>query len=301
MAIAITTPTGNVGRRVTEHLLAAGAELIVLARNPEKLSESVRQRTTVFQGSLTDTAFVLKATQAAEALFWVSSTDFSTPSFDIWYEDLARAAATSVQTHKIPYVVNLSSVGAHLSTGMGPISKLYKVEQHLSAVATNIIHLRPEFFMENYLHQLEALQTHSSVFLPLAAEQRFAMISTQDIAAVAANLLLDRSWSGHAILGLQGPEDLSFNEAAVILSEILGKQIKHIEITSEQFHDTMVSQGASLEVATQYAQMWQGLSHPDFAPAEPRTPETTKSTTFAEFACNVLKPLYSKNLETYVL
>ena len=58
----------------------------------------------------------------------------------------------------------------------------------------------------------------------------------------------------------------------------------------------MICQGASPEVATQYTKMWQGLSHPDFAPAEPRTPETTKSTTFAEFARDALKPLYSKKL-----
>lgn len=291
MAIAITTPTGNVGRRVTEHLLAAGADLILLARNPDKLSESVQQQAKVFQGSLTDTDFVLKATEAAEALFWVSPTDFNTPNFDSWYKNLAGAAATAVQTHKIPHVVNLSSVGAHLSIGMGPISKLHQIEQHLNAVATNIIHLRPEFFMENYFHQLEALQTHASVFMPLAGEQRLAMVATQDIAAVAANLLLNRSWSGHSIMGLQGPQNLSFNEAAVILSEVLAKPITHVQITFEQFYAVMINQGASPEIAAQYTQMWQGLSHPDFTPAEPRTPETTTSTTFAEFARNSLQPL----------
>lgn len=97
---------------------------------------------------------------------------------------------------------------------MGPISGLYEVEQRLNAAAPNIIHLRPGFFMENYLIQLEPIRTANSVLLPISGDRRLAMIATQDIAAVAAELLLQRNWSGHSVLGLHGPTDLSFDEAA---------------------------------------------------------------------------------------
>lgn len=289
MAIAITTPTGNIGQQVTQHLLAAGADLILLARHPEKLSDSVRQQAKIFQGSLTDTAFVVEATQAAEALFWVSPINFNVANTKVWYADLARAVTKAVQTHNIPYVVNLSSVGAHLPTGLGPISQLHSIEQHLNQVATNIIHLRPDFFMENYYYQLEALQ-NASVFFPFSGQQRMAMVATRDIAAVAANLLLNRTWQGHSIIGLHGV-DISFDEAVTILSQVLGQPITHGKITFEQFQDTMLKQGASLDVAIQYTEMWRGLTHPDFTPAEPRTLETTTPTSFAEFANTSLKAL----------
>lgn len=287
MAIAIVTPTGNVGQQVTQLLAAEADLLILLARHPEKLSDAIRQQAKVFQGSLTDTAFVVEATQAAEALFWVSPINFNVANTKVWYADLTRAVTTAVQTHHIPYVVNLSSVGAHLPTGLGPISQLHSIEQNLNQVATNIIHLRPNFFMENYYYQLEALQ-NASVFFPFSSKQRMPMVATRDIAAVAANLLLNRTWQGHSIIGLNGV-DISFEEAATILSQVLGQSIKHVQITFEQFHEAMLKQGASFDVATQYTQMWRGLTAPDFTPVPP-TLETTP-TTFAEFANAALKPL----------
>lgn len=80
MAIAITTPTGNVGRKVTERLLANGADLILLVRDAEKLSDAVRQQAKVFSGSIDDSAFVIEATKGAEALFWVSPNNFNSAS-----------------------------------------------------------------------------------------------------------------------------------------------------------------------------------------------------------------------------
>ncbi len=289
MAIAITTPTGNIGRQVTERLLTNGANLILLVRGVEKLSDSTRQQVEVFQGSIDDPAFVTEATRGAEALFWVSPNNFSSPNVSAWYENLARSAAKAVQTNNIARVVNLSSVGAHLATGLGVISRLHTVEKQLDEVATNIIHLRPDYFMENYFHQLEPLQTQASVFLPLSGEQRFSQIATSDIAQVAADLLFDNSWQGRSVVGLHGSVDISFDEAATVLSEVLGQTITHKQISYEQFHDAMLSQGASSDVATQYTQMWQGLSDPDFKPAQSSS-NKTMSTTFVEFARNSLIP-----------
>lgn len=103
-------------------------------------------------------------------------------------------------------------------------------------------------------------------------------------------MLLDSSWRGHSIVGLHGLVNISFNEAAAILSEVLEKTITHRQITFEQFYDAMLNQGASLDVATQYTQMWRGLSYPDFAPVQ-LSSDKTMPTTFAEFVCNSLLPL----------
>ena len=287
MAIAITTPTGNVGQQVTELLLAKGADLILLVRDASKLSDSVKQQVKIFSGAIADPAFVIEATRGAEALFWVSPVNFNSPNVLAWYEDLARSAAKAVQTNNIARVVNLSSVGAHLDTGLGPISGLHTVEKLLDETTTNIVHLRPDYFMENYFHQLEPLQTQSNIFLPLSGEQSFRQIATYDIAQVAADLLLDTSWQGRSIVGLQGAANISFDEAAAIISELLGKTITHKQISYEQFGDALIAQGATPDVAFQYSQMWKGLSHPDFKPAQPSSLKTMP-TTFAEFARNSL-------------
>ncbi|MBD2000872.1 NmrA family NAD(P)-binding protein [Leptolyngbya sp. FACHB-541] len=294
MSIAIAGATGNTGGRIAQQLIEAGATVTVLVRNPEKLHPVIRQNAILHQGSLEDTQFVIEATQGVEALYWVVPYNFGAANFRAYQHHVGTIAAAAIAANQIPYVVNLSSNGAHLPQGMGPISGLYEVEQQLNAAAQNIIHLRPGFFMENYLMQLEPIRTANSVFLPVAGDRRLAMVATQDIAAVAAKLLLQRDWSGYSVLGLHGPTDLSFDEAATILSQELGRLIVHVSITSEQFRSSLLQIGARENVAADYVEMWQGLSNPEYTPAEPRTSQTTTPTTFPQFVREQLLPQLSQ-------
>jgi len=82
--------------------------------------------------------------------------------------------------------------------------------------------------------QLEVIRTANSMCLPIRGDRHLAMIATQDIAAVATGLLLQRNWHGQSVMGLHGPTDLGFAEAATILSQELGRSIVHVPTTSEQ-------------------------------------------------------------------
>ncbi|MBD3885280.1 NmrA family NAD(P)-binding protein [Phormidium tenue FACHB-886] len=294
MTIAIAGATGNTGGRIAQLLIEAGAEVTVLVRNPEKLHPVVRQNAAVRQGLLEDIQFVSQATQGAEALYWIVPYNFGASDFRVYQHQVGDAAAAAVQANHIPYVVNLSSNGAHSSGGMGPISGLYGVEQRLNAVASNVVHLRPGFFMENYLMQLEVIQTANSIFLPIAGDRRLAMIATQDIADVAAKLLLQQDWHGQSVLGLHGPADLSFDEAAAILSQVLGRSINHIQTTSDQFRQGLLQIGASENVADDYVEMWRGLGNPEYTPAESRTSATTTPTSFSQFVQEKILSLLGK-------
>lgn len=42
LMIVVTTPTGNIGHQVVQHLLDAGEALRVIVRNPAKLPQTVR-------------------------------------------------------------------------------------------------------------------------------------------------------------------------------------------------------------------------------------------------------------------
>lgn len=291
MTIVITTPTGNTGRRIAEQLIAAGEQVAVLVRDPDKLTEVIRQNATVYQGSVDDPEALVQATQNANALYLVVPYNFGTSDLRQWQRQVGEAAATAIATHAIPYVVNLSSNGAHLSDGIGSISGLHAVEQTLNAVATNLVHLRPGFFMENYLMQLDAIRTAHRVFMPIAGERRLAMIATQDIADVATKLLRDLTWRGQSILGLHGSTDLSFDEAAQVLGQVLNQSVTHVETTPEQFRDTLLQLGSTENVAAEYVEMWSSLARPDYAPAEPRTPETTTPMTFAQFVQDKMMPI----------
>ncbi|MBD2078243.1 NmrA family NAD(P)-binding protein [Phormidium sp. FACHB-592] len=298
MTIVITAPTGNTGGRIAQQLIAAGEKVAVLVRDPARIADVIRQNATIYQGSVDDPAALTQATQNADALYLVVPYNFGTFHLRQWQRQVGAAAAAAIATNAIPHVVNLSSNGAHRPNGMGPISGLHAVEQSLNAVAANVVHLRPGFFMENYLLQLDAIRTTHQVFMPIAGDRRLAMIATQDIADVATKLLRDRTWSGQSVLGLHGATDLNFDEAAQILGQVLKQPVTHVQTTLDQFRDTLLQLGATEHVAGEYVEMWSGLARPDYSPAEPRTPETTTPTTFVQFVQDKMMPLLTEPATT---
>jgi uncharacterized protein YbjT (DUF2867 family) len=244
MSIVITTPTGNVGSHTLKQLLKAGADLSVIVRQPEKLPDSVRSRVKVHQGSLTDAALVSKAFRGARAVLWITPADLTQPDSAEYHREMGRIAATAIKENKVPYVVNLSSAGAHLDNA-GPISGLGEIERRLNEVAENVVHLRPGFFMENFLMQLESIKNDGAVYDLIPGEIPYPMIATQDIGAIAAELLGETKFSGQNTRGLHGPAHLTYVEAAKILSDSIGKPVKHFQITADQAYQAFIGMGAT--------------------------------------------------------
>lgn len=97
MKIVIAGASGNIGQRTAEKVIQAGAETILLARHPEKLSALVAQGATVKPISSDDTIGLIEATQNADALFWLTPPKLDTPSLRDWYIQTAMAGASSVR------------------------------------------------------------------------------------------------------------------------------------------------------------------------------------------------------------
>jgi uncharacterized protein YbjT (DUF2867 family) len=289
MSIVITTPTGNIGGWALQQLLAAGADVSVIVRQPEKLSDSIRSRVKIHQGSLTDVDLVTKAFIGAKAALWLTPPDYTHPDVVAYHSEIGSVAATAIKESKIPYVVNISSAGAHLANA-GPISGLGAIERRLNEAAENVVNLRPGFFMENFLQQIEPIRNDGAIYFPLPGDLAFPFIATQDIGDVAAQLLLKTNWSGQQTRGLHGPSDLTYADTAKILSESIGKPVKYVQITPDQAYQTFLAVGASPGFAKGLVDMYQALSQPN-ALAEPRTPETTTPTTLREWSDAVLRPL----------
>jgi len=289
MSILITTPTGNIGSHTLKKLLKAGAEVSVIVRNPEKLPDSIRSRVKVHLGSLADAAFVIKAFRGVRAALWLTPPDITQPDVAAYHREMGRVAATAIKENKVPYVVNVSSAGAHLDNA-GPISGLGEIEHRLNEVAENVVHLRPGFFMENFLLQLESIKNDGTVYDLIPGEVPYPMIATQDIGAVAAELLGETKFSGQNTRGLHGPAQLTYLEAAKILSNSLGKPVKYVQITPDQAYQVFIGMGATPGFANGLIEMYQALAQPG-ALTEGRTPQTTTPTTLREWSDSVLRPL----------
>jgi uncharacterized protein YbjT (DUF2867 family) len=115
------------------------------------------------------------------------------------------------------------------------------------------------------------------------------MCAVRDIAEVAARQLLDRTWTGVEEVPVLGPEDLSPDDMARIMSDVLQRPIRFQQVPAPDFKAQMTRLGVSDGVAQSLVDMARakdaGLDN-----AVPRTARTSTPTTFRQWCEDVLKP-----------
>jgi uncharacterized protein YbjT (DUF2867 family) len=300
MRVAITTPTGHIGRRVVEILQDRGEhELILLARNPDKLAEEAARGATVVQGDLTDAAYVRRATTGASSLLVVIPLDPRTDDARAYQHTIAHNVENAVRTNHIERVVLVSSIGGHIGTGTGPVDGLHDAEQTLRKVAPTLTILRPAYFMENFEMALPTITRDQTIYMPVSGKTSLPMIATRDIAAAAADALTDTDWHGVRVKPLHGSRDYSFSEAADIIGDAIGHPVKFVTIPVEQARQHMLGMGASEDVTHNMLELYDAIETGRITAEHPRGPETTTPTTFEAFARDTLAPAL-KAMEQHV-
>ena len=282
----VTGATGNTGRAIAETLLAKGKKVRAIGRNAEHLQSLVAKGAEAFVGSVTDGSAVIRAFQGAEAVYLLIPPNYATENFRAYQNEVGKAYANAIHQAGIPYIINLSSVGAHLSQGAGPISGLYDVEQQLNQLQkANIVHLRPGFFMENLFFNLHLIRNQNINGTPLRGDLLIPMIATRDIAKVAAQLLLSLDFSGQSTKELLGQRDISMQEATRILGKAIGKEgLPYVQFPYEQAEQVMVTMGLSQDVARSLNEMDRGLNEERLKKKKKRTAANTTPTSFEQFA-----------------
>ena len=144
--------------------------------------------------------------------------------------------------------------------------------------------------MENYLRDVGTIAAMGKIFSPADGDRPMPMVATADIARRAAQVLRDRSWEGHRILGIHGPGDLSFREGAQILSDALGREIEYVQVSFDQARASMLEAGLPPHVADLFVEMYQAMNDGRMDAAEPRDAASTTTTELAQFARDVLGP-----------
>jgi uncharacterized protein YbjT (DUF2867 family) len=289
--IIITTPTGAIGHQVLEHVLRREEPIRVIARDPATLPSHVRERTDVVQGSHSDAAVVNKAFAGAEAVFWLVPPDPRATTVDAAYLDFTRPACAAFKTHGVKRVVGISALGRGTPAGAhaGLVTASLKMDDLIASTGVHYRAVTNPSFMDNLLRQVELIRTQGIFSLPISGELRQPSACTRDIAAAAATLLLDQTWGGVGSIPILGPEDLSYNDMARIMSEVLGKPVRFQEIPGEAFKARLLQRGMSEAMAQANLDMWVAYNH-GLDTAEPRTPQSTTPTSFRQWCEEVLEP-----------
>lgn len=291
MKITVTTPTGNIGKVVAHRLLEAGVEVVLPCRSPEKVKDFTDRGAVAMQGSMDDVRRLTEAFSGSDALFWLTPPDLAAPDYVASYRKMGQACAAAVKEAGVKRVVNLSSIGAHLQQGTGPIKGLYPIERMLEDAAPDVTHVRAAFFFENFLPNVAGIKEAGSIFMPVKGTSRLPMAATRDIGDAVAERFLDTSWSGHQAIGVHGPADLSFDEAASAISEGLGRDVKHVTVPGEQAREAMLGMGVGESIADLLIEMYGAMDSGALEIKEPRTQETTTPTTLTAWTREVMKPM----------
>jgi uncharacterized protein YbjT (DUF2867 family) len=171
MKIAITTPTGNVGSAVTEQLLGGDHELVLLVRDPDKVKPFTDRGATAREGSLDDSDYFTKATEDVDLLFLVVPTNVASDDHRADQKRVGDNAVAAITANKIPRVVYLSSVAAHLGEGYGPITGLGEIEKSMEKIDADIAFFRPGSFMENYFGSVGSIASDGAIYMPAAGRE----------------------------------------------------------------------------------------------------------------------------------
>ena len=291
--ITLTTPTGKIGSQVLKNLLDANATVRVVARHPAKLAPEVRAKVEIVQGSMDDEEVLSRAFVGAESVFHVVAPSFAAEDMMESYLRFARPAARAIRSQGVKRVVAVSVLGrgTALAKNAGPITACLAKDEEIERTGVAYRALWCPGFMENMLMQLQALKHQGAFFLPASPDKKMPLVATRDIAASGTRLLLDPSWTGQGGLAVLGPEDLSFNDLAAIMTEVLGKSIRFQSIPGEAYKAQLVQHGAAEAFAQGLVDMMaakdQGMDN-----AVLRTAENTTPTSFRQWCEEVLKPAF---------
>ncbi|MBD1929909.1 NAD(P)H-binding protein [Trichocoleus sp. FACHB-90] len=288
MKIVIAAASGNIGRRAAQKVVQAGVETILLTRQPEKLADLAAQGATVKPISSDDPQGLIEVTQDADALFWVTPPKLDALSLRDWYIQTAIAGARAVRENSIKRVVNISSLGAGASEYLGTVTFVGTVESIFNQTLSNVLHLRPGYFMENFLGQVKFIEQDNAVYFPYASDHDIPWISTDDIGDEAAKYLLDDRWAGQWTRNLMGSENLTLPETTAIVSRVLNRSIEYVQVTVESIQQQLSLTGATPDVQRELGNLFRALGNPDGIYATARTPEAITPTTFEQFAIHKL-------------
>jgi uncharacterized protein YbjT (DUF2867 family) len=292
--IAVVGATGHTGKVVAETLLAAGEKVRVIGRTPDKLHTFTSKGAEAFAGNVLDPEAMTNAFAGTDAVYVLIPPDLKAPKARAYQRDATESLATALQRAGAKYAVALSSVGAQLATGAGPVSGLHDYEQRLAAVpGLNTLFLRAGFFMENLLSSVNIYRTMNLFGGLVKGDVPLPMIASRDIGPRAADALKSRDFTGHQTQELLGQRDVTMEEAATIFGAAIGKPgLGYMRAPAAMAKPSLMQGGMSADTADGLIEMSKAISERRMVPLEPRTQRNTTATTLENFTAHVLVPAF---------
>ena len=282
----ITGATGHIGSRTAGILLEQRHKVRVIGRSDERLQPLVERGAEGAVGDLRDREFLCGAMRGATALFAMIPPNHTARNFRGFQNEVGASIAAAIEAAGVSRVVNLSSQGAELTSGTGPILGLRDQEERLNGLnGLSLVHLRPTYFMENLLMSIPLIRQFGCAASAVRGDLPLAMIATCDVAVRTAAELQKKPSPGRRVVDLLGERDLPLAEATAVVGRAIGKpRLKYRHLPYRAAEAGMVAMGISRSAARLFTEMSRALNQGRFAVGLPRTPENTTPTSIEQFA-----------------
>jgi uncharacterized protein YbjT (DUF2867 family) len=287
---AILGASGHTGSIIANSLLLKGEKVRVMGRDLGRLERFVRKGAEAVTANVSDADALTKAFSGADAAYLMLPPVTSRED----QERQSDAIAKTVMESGLRYAVHLSSYGAQVPEGTGPVAGLHSSEQKLNAISgLNVLHLRAALFMENNLAAIGMIHGMGIFGNALLPDLKVPMIATRDVGDYAAQRLLDLDFSGKQTRELLGERDLSMTEATAVIGHGIGKpDLRYEQLSYDRLQQVLTQMGIPPKTVALYIEMYKAINAGVLAAQEPRSRENSTPTSFEEFVQDVFAPAY---------
>ena len=234
--ILVTGATGQQGGSLAKLLLQKNHKVYALVRNIQSpaAQELKNEGANLVKGDLNNLDSLEQAVNGVDSIFLVG-----TPVEDGIEGEIRRGKmmADIAKEKNVKHLVYSSVANEDRHTGIPHFESKYKVEQHIQNLGIPYTIIGPTFFMNNFLTYLKPGLEQGQLALPLSPYSILQQIALKNIAEFAT-LVLERR---NSFLGKRidiASDELTGEQAAKILSDELGREIKYIQVPLEQIRQT---------------------------------------------------------------
>lgn len=283
---AIMGASGNIGKILAQELLKKGHQVRAIVRDKNKAKDLQTGGAKIFSANYENSKDLAPIFEGASAIFSFIPPGWEQNDLGIYQDRVGKAICEAIKMASIKNVLNLSSIGAELKEGTGPISGLYRQEQRLNSIKSlNVLHLRPHYFMENLFAAFPSIAAKERISSSIRGNLGIPMIETDDIGRKAADFLDRLDFHGTSIFEYVGPREVTLIEVTHTLGKAIGHPgLKFHQATEEEEKQNMLSSGINPKTAELIIEMGRAFNDRLVSPVQKMNAEHHAPTTIERFA-----------------